>query len=163
MNTLVKLLRVVRLFLAVSVASLLVAGNCRGASPVRILPQVAAASAPVPAYWVDPNTRLMWAASDNGSGLSRRQALRYCRASALGGFKDWTLPTIEELQGLFGGDENHGGFHLRAPIKLTGWQWSATAGQQEGEGWAFDFGDGGRASVATGDSGLNRALCVRRP
>ena len=27
---------------------------------------------------------------------------------------------------------------------------------------ALDFGDGGRASVAAGDSGLNRALCVRR-
>jgi len=27
----------------------------------------------------------------------------------------------------------------------------------------LDFEDGGRASVAAGDSALNRALCVRRP
>jgi NADH:flavin oxidoreductase / NADH oxidase family len=50
----------------------------------------------------------------------------------------------------------------QGPIKLTGWQWSSTPGKQAGEGWALDFGDGGRPSVAAGDSGLNRALYVRR-
>lgn len=112
-------------------------------------------------YWIDPDTRLMWAATDNGFGLSRSQAGRFCRQLALGGFKDWTLPSIDELQRIFGGPESQVGFHITGPIKLTGWQWSSTSGKQEGEGWAFDFGDGGRASVADGDSGLNRALCVR--
>ena len=113
-------------------------------------------------YWVDSDSQLMWAAADNGSGISWGQAKRYCRESSLGGFRDWTLPSIDDLQKLFGGPGNGSGYHVKGRIQLTGWQWSSTAGQQEGEGWALDFGDGGRASVAAGDSGLNRALCVRR-
>jgi Protein of unknown function (DUF1566) len=103
----------------------------------------------------------MWTVADSGSGVSLSQAKRYCKASTVGGFKDWTLPTIDDLQRLFGGAGDERGYHVRGPLKLTGWQWSSTPGKQEGEGWTFDFGDGGRASVAAGDSGLNRALCVR--
>jgi hypothetical protein len=114
-----------------------------------------------PDYWIDPETHLMWTAADNGSGLSWLQARRYCRNLTLAGFKDWTLSSIDDLQGLVGGAAGQSAYRIKAPIKLTGWQWSSTPGKQDGEGWALDFGDGGRASVATGDSGLNRALCVR--
>ena len=112
-------------------------------------------------YWIDPSTGLMWTATDNGSGLSWGQAQRYCSELSQDGFKDWTLPGIEQLQDLFTGAIDAGGFHIKGPFKLSGWQWSSSFGQQPGEGWAFDFCDGGRASVAAGDSGLNRALCVR--
>ena len=113
-------------------------------------------------YWMDPGTHAMWTAADNGSGVSWIQARRYCRDLRLAGFHDWKLPSIDDLQGLVGGAEIQGGYRIKAPIKLTGWQWSSTPGKQEGEGWALDFGDGARASVAAGDSGLNRALCVRQ-
>lgn len=103
----------------------------------------------------------MWTAADNGSGLSWIQAQRYCRDLALAGFHNWTLPSIEDLQALVGGADSQSTYRIKAPIKLSGWQWSSTPGKQAGEGWALDFGDGGRASVAAGDSGLNRALCVR--
>jgi Protein of unknown function (DUF1566) len=115
-----------------------------------------------PEYWIDPGTHLMWTASDNGSGVSWLQAQRYCRDLRLAGFHDWKLPSIDDLQALVL-KEGQGTYRIKAPIKLTGWQWSSTPGKQEGEGWALDFGDGGRASVASGDSGLNRALCVRGP
>ena len=114
-----------------------------------------------PTHWIDPATHLMWTAADNGSGLSWGQAKRYCLDLKQEGFRNWTLPDIEQLQDLFSASADNNGFHIKAPIKLSGWQWSSTPGQQSGEGWAFDFGDGGRASVAAGDSGLNRALCVR--
>ena len=114
-------------------------------------------------YWIDPDTHLMWTAADNGSGVSLSQAARYCRSLPLAGFKDWTLPSIDDLQGIVGNAESQGTYRVKGPIKLTGWQWSSTPGKQAGEGWALDFGDGGRASVAAGDSGLNRALCVRHP
>jgi len=114
-----------------------------------------------PDLWTDPATHQMWTAADNGSGLSWLQAQRYCRGLKLGGFHDWKLPSIDELQGLVGESSGQTTYRIKAPIKLTGWQWSATSGIREGEGWALDFGDGGRASVAAGDSGLNRALCVR--
>jgi hypothetical protein len=114
-------------------------------------------------YWTDPETQLMWTTSDNGVGTSWSQAARYCRDLNAGGFKDWKLPNISDLQRLFGGQKDAQGYSVRGPIKLTGWQWSATAGARPGEGWTLDFGDGARASVAAGDSGLNRALCVRNP
>ena len=113
------------------------------------------------AYWVDPDTHLMWTAADNGSGVSLIQAERYCRSLRLAGFKDWVLPSIDDLQGLVGGADSQSAYRIKAHIKLSGWQWSSTPGKQDGEGWALDFGDGARASVAAGDSGLNRALCVR--
>ena len=114
-------------------------------------------------YWLDPQTQLMWPAADNGFGVSAAQAAYYCRTLSLGGYADWTLPTIDELHGLFGGPANESGHHVRGPLRLTGWQWSASPGQEPGQQWALDFGDGARASAVTGDSGLNRALCVRRP
>jgi Protein of unknown function (DUF1566) len=113
-------------------------------------------------YWIDFDTHLMWTAADNGSGVSWTQAQRYCRSLTLAGFKDWKLPSIDDLQGLVGGTDSQSTYRIKAPIKLSGWQWSLTPGKQDGEGWALDFGDGARASVAAGDSGLNRALCVRR-
>jgi hypothetical protein len=112
-------------------------------------------------YWVDPNTQLMWAASDNGSAVTFSEALYYCRNLTLAGHKDWALPSIDDLQKLFGGPADNGGFHILGPIKVTGWAWSSSPGKDPGEEWALDFGDGGRASLVMGDSGLNRALCVR--
>jgi hypothetical protein len=114
-----------------------------------------------PQYWVDPDTHWMWTSADNGSGVSWIQAQRYCRDLTLAGFHNWTLPSIDDLQKLVGG-ASQSTYRIKAPIKLSGWQWSSTPGKQDGEGWALDFGDGARASVAAGDSGLNRALCVRR-
>jgi hypothetical protein len=113
--------------------------------------------------WQDPSTGKIWPSSDNGSGVSWSQAGYYCRALSLGGFRDWRLPSIDELQQLVGSTANASGYRIAGPIKLTGWQWSSTPGIEKGEGWALDFGDGGRASVMAGDSGLNRALCVHDP
>ncbi len=115
-------------------------------------------------YWRDPRTKLIWAAADSGSGLTWSQANTYCRALTSGGFHDWRLPDIEEAQTLFGGftltaDER--GFRLVAPLKLSGWSWSRNQGREPAENWTLDLGDGARASVAAGDAGLNRALCVR--
>ena len=53
-------------------------------------------------YWLDKDTGLMWAAADNAFGVSWTQASNYCRALTVGGYKDWTLPGIDDLQRLFG-------------------------------------------------------------
>jgi hypothetical protein len=113
-------------------------------------------------YWTDPATGLTWAAADNAFGVSWTQAAGYCRSQTLGGYKDWTLPAIDDLQHLFGGEADQNGRHIKGPIQITGWEWSSSPGREPGEQWALDFGDGGRASALMGDSGLNRALCVRR-
>jgi uncharacterized protein DUF1566 len=79
-------------------------------------------------YWIDSGTHLMWATTDNGSGVSLSQAKRYCSESTLGGFKDWRLPSIDELQQIFGGSGSQNGRQIKGPIKLTGWEWSSTPG-----------------------------------
>jgi len=122
-----------------------------------------AAQADDRAPWVDPETHLMWAGADNGSGLSLSQAKRFCAESSAAGFHGWVLPSIDDLQSLYDPSVDHDGRHVKGPLKLTGWEWSSTPGQQAGEGWVLDVGDGARASVVAGDSGLNRALCRRRP
>ena len=112
-------------------------------------------------FWKDERTGLQWAGADNGSGVTVSQAHHYCRTLELAGAKDWRLPAIHELQALFGGPADDRGFRVIVPLKLSGWAWSSTEGNEPAENWALDFGDGSRASVVAGDSGLNRALCVR--
>lgn len=114
-------------------------------------------------YWKDLNTQLIWAAADNGFAVSWIQADLYCRKLVIGSLKNWSLPAIDDLRQIFGGAENDRGYRIISPLKLTGWAWSATEGNEPGEYWSLDFGDGARASVISGDSGLNRALCVHRP
>lgn len=111
-------------------------------------------------FWADEVTGLIWATADNGVGVSWIQARRNCDALHTGGRPGWRLPSIDELQSLVAQSANTEGYRVRGPIRLTGWAWSSTPGNEAGEGWALDFGDGGRASVVAGDSGLNRALCV---
>lgn len=139
-------------FRVVLLAASRLAETARGGEP---------ASTPTPRIWRDPSTKLTWANADNGFGVSAAQAAYYCANLTLGRYRDWRLPDIEELQQLFGGVPDANGHHLAGPIKVTAWAWSSTPGKAPGEQWELDFGDGGRASAVTGDSGLNRALCVR--
>lgn len=59
-------------------------------------------------WWPDPATGLMWTGSIHGQGMSLRnltggitydQAAQYCSSLRLGGYSDWRLPTLEEVQG----------------------------------------------------------------
>ena len=50
---------------------------------------------------LDTKTNLMWAAKDNGSDVNWTDAKSYCENYAAGNFKDWRLPTSEELAGLY--------------------------------------------------------------
>lgn len=51
--------------------------------------------------WTDPATALTWTKHDNGSALGWAEANTYCSGLGLGGYTDWRLPTIEELQGVY--------------------------------------------------------------
>jgi hypothetical protein len=51
--------------------------------------------------WVDwQTTRVMWTLKDNGSSIDWNGAVAYCKSLRIGGYSDWQLPTIQELQGL---------------------------------------------------------------
>lgn len=53
---------------------------------------------------LDTKTNLMWAAKDNGADISYTDAKSYCEQYRGGGYKDWRVPTQDELRQLY--DEN---------------------------------------------------------
>ncbi len=50
---------------------------------------------------LDTKTNLMWAAKDNGYNINWQDAKRYCKKYRGGGYKDWRMPTQDELAGLY--------------------------------------------------------------
>lgn len=49
---------------------------------------------------VDTKSKLMWAPSDNRESLTWREAVEYCENYEGGGYEDWRMPKISELQTL---------------------------------------------------------------
>jgi hypothetical protein len=110
----------------------------------------------------DARTGLMWTRDDNGGrNISWHNANRYAKNLRLGGYTDWQLPSIEELERLY---EHHGGkYNIRKPFRLSGWWvWSASR-DGSGENWGFGFllGERDRGHFVH-QAGGARALCVRR-
>jgi hypothetical protein len=69
----------------------------------------------------DTQTGLMWAAMDNGSNVDWYGALRYCETYRGGGYRDWRMPTLDELAGLH--DSSLTGYNVQCGspywVKLT--------------------------------------------
>jgi formylglycine-generating enzyme required for sulfatase activity len=57
----------------------------------------------------------MWMNKDNGKHVTWVEAQDFCRASRIGGYSDWRLPTVEELKKIYEGkrefDEKPGIYH----------------------------------------------------
>ena len=94
---------------------------------------------------MDTRTKLMWAANDNGSKVNWVDATAYCADFRAGGYTDWRMPTLDELEGLYDEEatQQMGSFalHLTELIKLTAccpWA-SETRGMQAA---LLDFTDG---------------------
>ncbi len=49
---------------------------------------------------VDKRTDMMWAQADNGGKLSIEEAIAYAKDFNVGGYTDWRLPDIKELESL---------------------------------------------------------------
>ncbi len=100
---------------------------------------------------LDTRTNLMWAARDNGSDIDWPNAKSYCENYRGGGYKDWRMPTQDELAGLYEKNETYksecGWFsydiHITKMIRLTcvaPWA-SETSGS---DATYFDFSNGER-------------------
>jgi Protein of unknown function (DUF1566) len=134
-------------------------------------------------YWLDPSTGLMWAGKDNGKDVSWKKAVKYCRDLRLGGYSDWRLAMLAELEGIYdksvsapglarlGGPAKGSPFtwHVKGNLFLTGNQWSSSQrsddrGHPSGYVWYFDFNEGRSKNDPTGwpySFNNSRALCAR--
>lgn len=138
---------------------LLLAVLCIAALHVRAQNQTPANVGPV-VGWSDPATGLNWTSEDNGSDVNWNQANAYCSNLRLGGYSDWRLPTIDELQGIY---DERSSIHVKGNLILsTNWQWSSSQASASGGAWYFAFNVGKRGSSPFRDGGYLRALCVRR-
>jgi hypothetical protein len=113
--------------------------------------------------YLDPETGLMWTKNDNGKPISSWQsASKFARKLSLGGYFNWHLPTIGQLQQLY---DPQGVNHIRTPFSLTGPRvWSST--KEKSEAWYFNFFNGMPLlpDYLMGASGqFPYVLCVRHP
>lgn len=88
----------------------------------------------------DSQSNLLWASRDNGSNINWSDAEEYCKTYDGGGYKEWRLPTKDELltlydRSIFGNN----GYHLTKLITLTGsYPW--TSNVQGSEALVVGFG-----------------------
>jgi TIR domain-containing protein/uncharacterized protein DUF1566 len=79
-----------------------------------------------PNILIDPATGLMWTRRHNNEDINWIKASEYAKNLSLGGYADWRLPTIEELERLSDPQRGHG-FKIREPFKLEKPRiWSST-------------------------------------
>ncbi len=115
----------------------------------------------------DTEAGLMWAADDNGKDINWHDAKKYCE-SCRGGYTDWRMPTLDELEGLYGNRVgyvpecyNDSEVWLTDLIRITcccPWASDTKNGSSAG---CFDFNGGSRLWYQQSSSYGTRALPVR--
>jgi hypothetical protein len=118
---------------------------------------------------LDTKTNLMWAAKDNGRDIEWQDAKFYCENYHGGGYKDWRMPTLDELEGVYDGRKtrpavctDRNGIHIATElIDVTCLcLWASETNSSTDEAAIFDFGPGIR-SAFNSQQVLCRALPVR--
>ena len=109
----------------------------------------------------DNQTGLMWAAKDNGVAISWQNGLLYCQNYSGGGYTDWRMPTLAELESLYDpAAENKQGYHV-TPLIETSAQ-SIWASETRGfKAARFNFTYGNVYWLRQTYSGPTRVLPVR--
>lgn len=109
----------------------------------------------------DLDTGLMWQVADNGSDITQKAAAVYCDEASEGGFSDWRLPTIYELESLYAPENaSRKRFHTIDAITLSGCcPW--TVSPHGDFYWTFVFYNGLRYIKYESIGKFSRALCVR--
>jgi hypothetical protein len=92
----------------------------------------------------DTSTSLTWQKASS-SGKTWEQALAYCENLQLGGYTDWRLPTIKELQSLVNYYNRYSPAINTAYFPDTDssfYRSSTTSASSTGDAWGVHFGDG---------------------
>ena len=109
----------------------------------------------------DTTTGLMWPATDNNAHINWRGANEYCKNLRIGGYTDWRIPTLVELESIYNPDKkNKNGYHTTKQITTTAEScWSSeTEGNKAGR---FNFNYGKVYWLRQSFSGSGRVLPVR--
>ena len=113
-------------------------------------------------FWKDGATGLIWVVKDNGSDVNWNQARDYCGSLHLGGYSDWRLPTIDELEAIYDSSLTKQ-YKIKGPIELGAACSLSETKNNSGDVWSFCFNSGGRnLGPPTGHGSQGRVLCVRR-
>jgi hypothetical protein len=110
---------------------------------------------------LDTQTKLMWAAKDNGADINWSDAKSYCEKYHGGDYTDWRMPTQDELESLFDKSAiGNNDYHLTALITLTAsCLWSSETRRYAA--FYIHFRTGARHLSHQSDSINGRALPVR--
>ena len=115
------------------------------------------------ALWSDSATGLTWALTDNGSAVSPNQASDFCSKMQTGGFSDWRLAKIDELESLYDSKAKKLN-KTKGPIELSDSCVLSGSTNSAGEVWTFCFNSGSRnLGGGSGCGTTGRALCTRGP
>ena len=69
---------------------------------------------------LDTKTNLMWAAKDDGKGLKENDAKDYITHYRGGGYEDWRMPTVDDLETIYDWNlRNQHGLHVTKLIHIT--------------------------------------------
>ena len=93
---------------------------------------------------LDTQTGLLWAAKDDGKGMNEQNAKAYFENYRAGGYADWRMPTVDELEAIYDHRmQNKQGYHVTKLIDITGdWVWCSEGPDSV---TIFNFKDGSRA------------------
>ena len=136
---------------------------CIGTCAVMAQDSKPAAGGESKAFWSDSATGLTWALTDNGSAISPNQASDFCSRMQTGGFSDWRLPKIDELEAIFDSKVKKQN-KIKGPIELSDSCVLSGSTNSSGEVWTFCFNSGSRnLGGGSGCGTTGRALCTRGP
>ena len=91
---------------------------------------------------LDTKTRLMWAVEESET-LSWHDAKRYCKKYRGGGYSDWRMPTIAELDGLYDSSKQPDCGCVTNLIEMSNeancWEWSSETKDSDAAFFAFNL------------------------
>lgn len=91
---------------------------------------------------LDKKSSLMWAAEESET-LSWDDAKKYCKKFRGGGYKDWRMPTLTELEGLYDPDKQPDCGCITNLIEMENgpncWEWSSHTKDAEAAFFAFNL------------------------
>jgi hypothetical protein len=136
---------------------------CTGTSAVMGQDSKPAVGADSKDLWKDSASGLTWGIKDNGDSVSPNEADAYCKNLRAGGYSDWRVPKIDELEGLYDSKQKKLN-KIKGPIELSDPCVLSGSTNSSGEVWTFCFNSGSRNLGGGGGCGTTgRALCTRGP